>query len=476
MSTVFRCEALVTHAGAPVEFDMAIVVRDGAIARVLPFAELDPVQDEDSVTRLAGLTLPGLIDAHSHLRSAPAVHQAKLPNLVLEQWLYALGGLTDLPDLEDQRLAAHELVGAGITSAQILSHTWAGLPGRLSELSATIGAIRESGLRALLVLGLTDQAEFTPLPLPAELSAVEDPERGITASEWPELVERAAALVADPADRITLGVGPVAPQWCSDEALTAIALSRDGRRVHTHLHESPTQRTWLGDGESPIERLDRAGLLGEFTSAAHGVDLNDAEIERLAGAHATLVHCPVSNRTLGVGAANVAQWERHGVQTALGLDSQSRYRPDPFAEMRAARETANSRGQVLTATTVLEMATSGGAAALGIRAGALAPGMLADFVSLAFTDLDPVDSVDPALAGETIAERIVAEASPELVGTVVIGGTQHWPVSTDRLHELAKIERLLEALIRVDTDGRERRMTQRTETIDALAGVVGAGR
>ena len=107
------------------------------------------------------------------------------------------------------------------------------------------------------------------------------------------------------------GVGPVAPQWCSDDALRAIAMVPDARRVHAHLLESARQRL----APDTVARMERAGLLSPASSFAHGIWLDDAQMRRLARAGSTIVHCPGSNARLGAGTCGAF----HGVVDEVRL-------------------------------------------------------------------------------------------------------------------------------------------------------------
>src|SRR5205823_2066588 len=117
------------------------------------------------------------------------------------------------------------------------------------------------------------------------------------------------------------------------------ARARVGARVHTHLLESGSQRAMLDP--SPVETLQRFGVLSDRLSAAHGVWLTEAEVADFAAAGAALVHCPGSNRKLAGAAAPVRAWLDAGVNVAIGLDSNARADPpDVFDELRAALEAA----------------------------------------------------------------------------------------------------------------------------------------
>lgn len=455
MMRVYRCETLLTDARASIRRDMGILVEAGRILSVEPFAEL---RAEADAVDLPGLVMPGLVDAHTHLRSAPAAAQARLSELSFEQWAYAITALTPLPVFDDAVVAAGELVRSGVTSAQVMVHSWGDAESRLDELSDVVRAAESTGLRALLVAGLTDQAEFSPLDEPAEALGLREPDRDLSPAEWGGFVERARQTVDAASDRITLGVGPVAPQWCSDEALRAVAEHRGELRVHTHLLESPLQRDWLGDGGSPLFRLERAGLLGDFASAAHGVHLTAAELDRLAEARASLVHCPTSNRLLGVGEARVAEWLDRQIDAALGLDSQMLPHPDPFEGMREAIGCGDRAGRGVSATEVLEMATLGGAASLGLAAGAVAEGRLADFIAL---DLVLAEADDAA-------EGIVAQAHSGLARNVVIDGEERSPVGDERDRDLSELSESLQRIVDEDAAQRAHRLGALEEPLHTI--------
>ena len=449
----YRCERLLRRADARVERDVAIAVEDGRIREVLPAAELTPERASGAVG-LPGLTVPGLVDAHTHLRSAPAAGQSHLPGLSFEQWAYALGALTPLPPLADATAAAGELLRAGVTSAQIVLHSWGGREERLAELEAAAAAVESAGLRALIVLGFTDQAEYLPAGL--DDTEVPLPHRGLPLAEWPALIREARELVGRASRRISLAIGPVAPQWCSDAALGVLAGERGELRVHTHLHESAPQRDWLGTGETPLARLVRFDLLGPFASVAHGVHLTAEEIRTLAERRAAAVHCPSSNAGLGVGTAAVAEWLRRGVEAGIGMDSQGPSEPDAFAEARAALRAAQETGDALTPAQALRMAALGGARAMGSDSGEIVVGAPADFIVL-----------DTDCAGG--AEEILETVDRSMLRRSVIDGETRFLPSEDEQSEFARLRSELAGIVERDAAARDERLA-------ALAGPLGCVR
>lgn len=448
----YRCERLLRDADAQVESDRGLLVEDGIILDVIAGSELARAVGAGDIEHLPGTTMPGLVDAHTHLRSTPAVAQASLPEMSFEQWAYALSALTPLPALDDATVAAAELLGAGATAAQIVLHSWGDMDARLDELDAVLRALGRTGLRAVVVLGFTDQAEYLPVTDGDIPAGIPLPERGMAVAEWPELIRAARVLVGEAQSRVRLAIGPVAPQWCSEEGLSVLAAHRGDLRVHAHLLESAAQRTWLGGEEDPLARLRRFGLVGPFASYAHGVHLMPDEIDVVAAAGASLVHCPGSNRRLGVGSAPVSEWLRRGVSSALGMDSQVADRPDLFAEIREAVRTSAEAGDPIAAADAMRMATRGGAAAIGSRGGAIAPGADADFIV-----------VDAECEGgaQQILDQVVDAA---LIRTVIAGETR-LPARENDTREVERMREHLDLAVGADASGRQARIRALAEPL-----------
>jgi len=155
---------------------------------------------------------------------------------------------------------------------------------------------------------------------------------------------------------------------------------------------------------SPTELLDRAGLLTPSTLAVHcvHVTLADAEILKKRGVHVAL--CPRSNDQLNVGRAPVALLKKMGIPLALGTDSlASNDSLSMWDEMRFALETFP---KVLSPEDVLQIGTSGGAAALGLESvcGSLEAGKRADFQVIANTGTDPRKLLERAIFDGQVRE------------------------------------------------------------------------
>ncbi|MBO9521548.1 MAG: amidohydrolase family protein [Nocardioidaceae bacterium] len=402
--TLLRARRLLRDAMSPVEQDMGVLLYGGAIIDVAPYDDLRGVGAE--VVEWDGLVMPGLVDAHSHLRGISTRRQG-VEDAELERWVVRLGALTALDGRADALVAACDLLRTGVTGVLAVHHSFAGPEEYLASARAMRGALLTAGLRGDVVLGVTDAHELAPAG--AVVSAAPPP------VDAPALLHALAGLgLGDRTGDVRWATGPVGPQWCTDATLAGIAAlaAEHGLRVHTHLMETVHQRDWVPDG-TPVERLARTGLLSDALSVAHGVWLSRSEQAELAAAGATAVHCPTSNLRLRSGSAPVPAWLAAGLPVALGMDSATEEDgPDMFAELRAAVRNAELHERPGLHREVLAMATTGGARALGRRRlGAVARGYDADLVLL---DGPPADAPD--------VESLVESASRHDVRRVLVDG------------------------------------------------------
>jgi len=304
-----------------------------------------------TVASAEGLTAtPGFIDAHSHLRST-SYHEHGIQGLTLEEALLRMTAMTTVNIEKDVFVACSELIAKGVTGVQMMFHTFGDPDDYLEALDQTVTGIRRSGIRALVVLGTTDSAEFAPPGVEPEglLPDFSLPTRRLTPDEFGDVVWKALTNYPD----LSFGVGPVGPQWCTDSLLHSIGeISQQGLRVHSHFAESAAQRYWAGD---LFSRMVQAKLLGPQTSLAHAVWLTDSEMDELCDLGVSLVTCPLSNHLLRAGTANVSAWQEKELQFGIGLDSADRDQTPMAVATRA-----------LSTQDALVALTSGGFAATGI--------------------------------------------------------------------------------------------------------------
>jgi cytosine/adenosine deaminase-related metal-dependent hydrolase len=261
----------------------------------------------------------GFVDAHSHLRSTSLAEQG-VAGSCLEEAILRMNAMTSIEVEDDVFVACCNLISTGVTGVQFIFHTFGSPSDYLETLEKSLSGIRRSGIRAKVILGITDQYEFIPqqvrklLNLPAFVSSG----RKMSPAEFREVFESAQLQNPD----FVLGVGPVAPQWCSDEMMEVISeIAQRGVRVHTHCLESESQRNWIS--QSPIERMETFELLGPRTSLAHAIWINEAELEKVHETRTHLVTCPKSNLVLKSGRADCTAWKEHKINFGIGLDSVS---------------------------------------------------------------------------------------------------------------------------------------------------------
>ncbi len=191
--------------------------------------------------------------------------------------------------------------------------------------------------------------------------------------------------------------------------------------MHIHLSETAAEVRDSMDshGASPIALARSLGLLGGRTHVAHAVHAQPGDIRLLAASNVTVSHNPVSNMKLGAGIAPVAEYRSAGVTLALGTDSMaSNNSADLFEEIKLGALVQRGKHQdpaLVGGSDLLEMATGGGAAALGGGlSGTLAVGEVADLIMLdvtgpAATPLpDPTSFLGYAARGADVTDVFVA--------------------------------------------------------------------
>src|SRR5216117_237553 len=192
---------------------------------------------------------------------------------------------------------------------------------------------------------------------------------------------------------------------------------------HIHVAEAPYEgeRTAREQGATPIHYLDRLGVLGPRMIGVHCVWLDDDEIALMGARGAALAYCPSSNMFLGDGITRIPELRSAGVRIALGTDGGStNNRLSVFEEMRMASLLQRVRlldGSALDAGCAFAMGTRAGASILGLDAGVIERGKLADLVAVSLDD--------PSLHPRTdLLRAVVYTMSSRAVSDVWVHGRQ----------------------------------------------------
>src|SRR5688572_3166632 len=357
--------------------DHAVAVRGGDIVAVLPRAEARArFAAAEVVSRPGAALIPGLVNAHCH--NPMTLLRGVADDLPLMTWLqqhiWPVEGQVIGPEFvaDGCELAVAEMLRGGTTCCNenyFFPDVQAATYSRL-------------GFRALVGLPVIE------FPTAWARTADEYFDKAIEVHD----VWRRDPLVAT-------GFAPHAPYTVSDASFERIRMLCDqlDLRVHCHVHETAfeVEEAVRKDGERPLARLDRLGLVSERLIAVHMTQLTDAEIALCAERGVAVAHCPESNLKLASGFCPLHALHRAGVNVALGTDGcASNNDLDMFGEMRTAALLAKGvagDASAMDAASTLRMATLGGARALGFgdRVGSIEPGKAAD---LTLVDMDPLET------------------------------------------------------------------------------------
>ncbi|MBI1845839.1 MAG: amidohydrolase [Candidatus Rokubacteria bacterium] len=241
----------------------------------------------------------------------------------------------------------------------------------------------------------------------------------------PDAARRTRELVESYRGDATVSVQPAphSPHGASPAMIRAgfEVAEAAGTPFHIHVAEGryEGEHTLREHGATPIRYLERLGVLGPRTIGVHCVWLDDEEIALMGARGAALAYCPSSNMFLGDGVTRVPEMLRAGVRIGLGTDGGcTNNRLSVFEEMRMTSLLQRVRlldGTALSAGTAFALGTSGGAGILGLEAGAVAAGRLADLVA--------VDLEDASLHPRTdLVKSVVYAMSPRAITDVWVHG------------------------------------------------------
>jgi 5-methylthioadenosine/S-adenosylhomocysteine deaminase len=172
---------------------------------------------------------------------------------------------------------------------------------------------------------------------------------------------------------------------------------------------------WESPHCTPIEYLERLGVLSAQPLLAHCVTVSDTDIRKIEANGAKIAHCPKSNAKFGHGYAPLERFLDHGISVGLGSDSvASNNVCDLLEESRfaalAARNLPDTK-RFISAREILETATLGGAKALGLddKIGTLKPGKQADLAIVSLTNpaQQPINGIEAALVFSSNARDVV---------------------------------------------------------------------
>ncbi len=403
--------------GDTAEADVLIEVRDGRIAEVTA-----GVPAPDGARRLAGLTMPGLANTHSHVfhRAIRGHSQSGVGDFwAWRDLMYDVAGRLD-PELlyALARATYAEMALSGITSVGeffYLHHDPQGQsyadPNELGH--AVIRAANDAGLRITLLDTCYLQGDVTGKPLEGVQRRFDDG----SWQAWAERVERLGST-----DMCRIGAAIHSVRAVPRDALGPIAefaATRD-LPLHVHLSEQPAENDACLQhyGVTPTTLLAEAGVWSPRATAVHATHLTDDDITTLGSSGTTISMCCTTERDLADGVGPAVRLAAAGSPLCVGSDAHMAI--DLWEEGRAIeldeRLVSGRRGN-LSVPALADALTGAGATAIGWDAGRIAKGALADLVAVR---LDSPRTAGARL-GDALAHVIFAATAAD-VTDVVVGG------------------------------------------------------
>jgi 5-methylthioadenosine/S-adenosylhomocysteine deaminase len=382
----------------------AVAIDEGVIIAVGTAADIEADYPADETLSGSGrVVMPGLINGHTH--AAMTLLRGLADDLALMDWLenYIFPAEVEFVDPEFVRigteLACWEFIRGGTTTIVDMYY----FPDTIAEV------IDQCGIRALISATVIDQRS------PDAENADDSLSKGVG------FIERWLGRNS----RITPIFGPHASYTLNKEQLAATraAAVELGVPISIHVSESPfeVQNSLETYGTTSIEMYDSINFFDAHTIAAHVVWPTENEIAILRDRKVGVIHNPTSNMKIASGVAPITEMLAAGVLVGLGTDgAASNNDLDMWEEMRLAaflQKVDRMDPEALPATTVLSMATSGGATAIGLgeEIGSLEVGRRADLIQVAFEDVHHIPTYD-------VISHLVYVTDEQDVASVVVDG------------------------------------------------------
>jgi len=347
------------------------------------------------------IIMPGLINTHTH--SAMTLFRGMADDLPLKQWLFEKIFPAEARFLNPETVYWGALLGC---LEMIASGTTCFADGYFFQ-DQTVLAVHKAGLRGLIAQGVID------FPAPG----IPDPGENIKTAR--EFIDRWIGF----SDLIIPGIFCHSPLTCSSQTLSkALDISKQYQLpIQIHLSETAEEVHEIIKryGKRPTHYLDQLGLIDPSLIAAHGVHLNNGEMKLLKKKGVRIAHVPESNMKLGSGVASISRMIKTGLTLGLSTDGcSSNNNLDLFSEMDSAAKLAkvfDLNPLSLNAGEVLEMATTGGAAVMGLEKeiGTLEKGKRADIIVVDINQphlcplYDPISALVYSANGADVKDVIV---------------------------------------------------------------------
>jgi 5-methylthioadenosine/S-adenosylhomocysteine deaminase len=396
---------VVTMDGSRKVYDDGIIaVRGDTMVAVGPRTELEgKYLAGQTIDAKGSLVLPGFVNGHTHVPMT--LFRGIRDDVTLNDWLYKYIFPAEAKNVNEEfvrwgtRLAVAEQIRGGVTTFADMYYFE----------DAVAEETKSAGMRG--VLGET----FIDFPAPdnkTEAEALSYTEKFLKKWQGDPLIHAAAA--------------PHSIYTCSQKTLEDAAALARRYQAPILIHTAEMKKEWddsqKQNGMSPVQYLDKIGLLGPDVVSAHCIFVDETDRKTLAQHHVGCIHNPSSNMMIASGVAPVPETRAAGVAVGLGTDGPagSNNDLDLMEEMDLAAKLAKITKMnplALNAMAVVEMATIDGAKALHMEKeiGSLETGKKADIILISLDEPNAVPMYD-------IYAQLAYSLKGSDVQTVVIGG------------------------------------------------------
>lgn len=388
----------------------AAEIDQGIISKLAPLSEFNLSNYDGEIFFFPNLTLiPGFVQTHVHL--CQTLFRGLAEDMELLDWLQKKifpfeNSHNEISLRYSAQLGIYELQKSGTTTILDM--------GTINFQEVIFEELINSKMRAVAGKCMMDVNELYPKFIESTKDSI----------------ERSYSLAKEFHNsnngKIKYGFAPRFVLSCSEELLTETkSMMKDfpGSIYHTHSSENKSEIEAVKKMRNMenIEYFNSIDILGNYTVLAHGIHVNENEIELLKKSDTRISHCPSSNLKLGSGIADIPRYLKENISVSLGADgAPCNNNLSQFSEMRLASliQKPIHGPKTMDAQTVFRLATIEGAKALHLEneIGSIEIGKKADLVLL------NLERYNQTLTEENIYSSIVFSANQENVSEVMIEG------------------------------------------------------
>jgi len=371
--------------GAELIENGAVACAEGKIVEIGRAADLEArYPAAERLDARGQLIMPGNICAHTHFYGAfargmaiPGPAPKDFPEILERLW-WPLDQALDMEGVRTSALVC--LIDAIKHGTTTLIDHHASPNALAGSLDTIADAVEEAGLRAVLCYEVTDR--YGP---ESARASIEENVRFLKAA--PSRANIAATF------------GLHASLTVSDETLAACvdAVKGLGTGFHVHVaeHEADEYDSLNKSGLRVVDRLSKAGILGERTIVAHAVHVDPREMDILRDSRTWVSHQPRSNMNNAVGAADIDGMLRLGIGLCLGNDGFSNNMWEDWKAAYLLHKVWHHDPRRANGMSIAQMAIHHNAALAGIffpetPPGLLSAGSAADVILVAYHPTTPM--------------------------------------------------------------------------------------